>query len=164
MSWLSVFVRWSDEFCHTKFSRYLFSFLFTAACHHRSESESTLQSAYSVTPSTHLSLPRHLSLRERFAHAISFTAACLRLVEKCWQFVIWTVCCPQCEMRIEPRWPMVCVLPSSLRSAPLRLKQNYTICSEDLSFDTVTSRYHGINDTPTFLLNVDVYVLQHAPY
>ncbi len=64
--------------------------------------------------------------------------------------MIWIVC-PQQVTRTEWQWSMVSEVPSSLRSASLRLKQNYIFCMKDLSFDAVEAllllRYYEINDT-----------------
>ncbi len=64
---------------------------------------------------------------------------------KVFHYVNWIVNRPQHLMREQPQWSMVCVVPSSLRSALLQLKQNYTFCPEELSFDSVTcpQRYRG---------------------
>ncbi len=130
LTWLTVFVCWDNQFfTHSSAGLSLadfFSFPSTAVRSHRRESESKLWLAYSVISSTHLSLTRHWSLRERFRHEISVTAACLCLVQK--------------RFSSHCRWGKSCNdLCSFVVSASLRLKQkNYSFCREDLLFDTVT--------------------------
>ncbi len=68
---------------------------------------------------------------------------------------------------------MIYVVPSSLHSASLRLKQNCTFCPEDLLFDTVTCprrhrgilllRFHEINDTVTSLVTHMSFQSAHVP-
>ncbi len=69
----------------------------------------------------------------------SLRLSCLRMLQP----VIRIVFRPQHVMRKELQWSVVSVVSSSLRSASLQLKQNYTVCQEDLSFDTVTRRHQG---------------------